>query len=315
MGFREAHSSGDRSVTRFAAVSVAAPSASRLSAGFGLGLAAFSAATAGFGTTFAFLAYEGGSNPITVVLIRTATFVVVVGLILASLGRWTRLSRRALIGTLWMAVTLAMVSLGYQGSVAFIPVSLAALVLYLFPLLVGLFAVVAGRDRVTAGKGAALVAAFLGLALALGPEFGVLDWRGIALALLAAAGVALTITFGGEAMRDQDPLLMSVYTNIWMLAVLTIPAAWGSFVLPVTPLGILGGTGVAATYVIAFVCWCLALTVVKPVRLAALLNIEPLVTLLVAWLALGEQLSALQFIGAALVLASIVSLSVSTASR
>ena len=71
----------------------------------------------------------------------------------------------------------------------------------------------------------------------------------------------------------------------------------------------------AATYVIAFVCWCLALTVVKPVRLAALLNIEPLVTLLVAWLALGEQLSALQFIGAALVLASIVSLSVSTASR
>ena len=47
-------------------------------------------------------------------------------------------------------------------------------------------------------------------------------------------------------------------------------------------------------------------------RLAALFNIEPLVTLFVAWLVLGERLSAVQLIGAALVLASILSMSLST---
>lgn len=292
-------------------MSLAATSASRLTAGLGVALTAFSAATFGFGTTFAFLAYEGGSNPLTVVLIRTAAFVVVVGLILASLGRLGRLSRRGLIGTLWMALTLAMVSLGYQGSVAFIPVSLAALIFYTYPLLVGLFAMTAGRDRMTAGKAAALLAAFFGLALALGPEFGVLDWRGIALSLLAAVGMGLTMTFGGEAMRDQDSLLMSVYTNVWMLIVLGILAAAGGFALPVTRLGVAGLVGVAVTYVIAYVCWYLALSVVRPVRLAALFNIEPLVTLFVAWLALGERLSALQLVGAALVLASVLSMSVS----
>ena len=216
-------------------MSLAGAPASRLTAGLGVGLAAFSAATFGFGTTFALLAYQGGSNPLTVVLLRTAAFVVVVGLVLMSLGRLGRLSRRALIGTLWMAMTLAMVSLGYQGSVAFIPVSLAALIFYSFPLLVGLFAVIAGRDRMTAGKAAALLAAFLGLALALGPEFGALDWRGIALALLAAVGMGLTMTFGGEATRNEDALLMAVYTNVWMLIALAVFAAWQGASLSPSP--------------------------------------------------------------------------------
>ena len=285
---------------------------SRRTASLGVGLAAFSAATFGFGTTFALLAYQGGSNPITVVLLRTAAFVIVVGLVLMSLGRLGKLSRRALVGTLWMAVTLAMVSLGYQGSVAFIPVSLAALIFYSFPLLVGLFAVMAGRDRMTIGKGAALLVAFLGLGLALGPEFGVLDWRGIALALLAAVGMSLTMTFGGEATRGEDALLMSVCTNVWMLIALAVFAAAGSVALPITRLGVIGAVGLCTTYVVAYVCWYLALSLVRPVRLAALFNIEPLVTLFVAWLVLGERLSALQLTGAALVLASILSMSLSS---
>jgi drug/metabolite transporter (DMT)-like permease len=290
-------------------MTLAATPASRLTAGLGVALAAFSAATFGFGTTFAFLAYEGGSNALSVVLVRTAVFAVVVGLILVSLGRLAWLSRRALIGTLWMAATLAMVSIGYQGSVAFIPVSLAALVFYTYPLMVGVFAVAAGRDRMTAGKAAALMAGFLGLALALGPEFGALDWRGIALALVAAVGMGLTMTFGGAAMQDQDALLMSVYTNVWMLIVLAAFAAAAGFALPTTALGAASLVGVAATYVIAYVCWYLALSIVRPVRLAALFNIEPVVTLLVAWLALGERLTALQFLGAALVLGSVLSVS------
>src|SRR5262245_14863609 len=174
----------------------------RLRAGFGVGLAAFSAATFGFGTTFARLAYEGGSDPLTVVVFRTTAFVVIVGLALALLGRLTPLSRRGLLGTLWMAVTLSMVSLGYQSSVAFIPVSLAALLFYGYPLLVGVIAILARRDQMTPGKAAALVAAFLGLALALSPGFGVLDWRGITLALVAAIGMALTVTFGSAAMEN-----------------------------------------------------------------------------------------------------------------
>jgi drug/metabolite transporter (DMT)-like permease len=277
-----------------------------MTAGLGLWLACFSAAMFGVGTTLALLAFEGGSNPLTIVLLRVGLFLPVVGLMLALLGRLAVPSRQALIGTIWMAGTLAMVSLGYQGSVAFIPVSLAALVFYSFPIMVGLLAAVTRRDRITITKATALMAAFLGLALTLGPGIGVLDWRGIALALLAAIGMALTITFGGKATRDEDALLMSVYTNLWMLVALVIVViASGSMALPVTRLGAVGAVGLCVTYVISYVCWFLALSAVKPVRLATVSNIEPLVTLLVAWTVLGERLSAVQFVGAALVLAAI----------
>jgi drug/metabolite transporter (DMT)-like permease len=277
---------------------------------FGIGLAAFSAATFGFGTTFATLAYQGGGNPLSVVLLRIAAFIVVVGLGLALLRRPLLLGRRPLRSTLWMAVTLAMVSLGYQGSVAFIPVSLAALIFYSYPLMVGVMAVLSGEDRMTAGKASALVAAFVGLSLALGPAFGALDWRGVALALVAALGMSLTVTFGGEATRDEDAVLMSVYTNIWMFIALAVfMMAAGGLALPVTPLGVAGAAGVCASYVVAYVCWYLALSLVAPVRLAGLYNIEPLVTLFAAWLVLGERLTGSQLLGAALVLASIVSLS------
>ena len=272
--------------------------------------AAFSAAVFGIGTTFARLAYDGGANPLTVVVLRTLTFVIVIAVVVAVLRRDFRLDRRTFVATLWMAVTLIMVSLGYQGSVAFIPVSLAALVFYTFPLMVSLIAVATGRDRLTGRKAIAVPGAFVGLALTLGPSLASLDWRGIGLALLAALGMALTLTFGGEATRGRDPIVMSVYTNVWMLIVLAIFAtATGGFALPTTGTGRSVTAALSVTYVIAYVCWYLALGRVQPVRLAALFNIEPLVTLLAAWLVLGERLSGLQFAGAALVLASIVAIS------
>jgi drug/metabolite transporter (DMT)-like permease len=273
---------------------------------FGMALAALSAATFGVGTTLARLAYDGGSTPFTVVLLRTAAFVLLVGAPLALIGRDLRINRRTLLATLWMAVTLGVVALGYQGSVAFIPVSLAALVFYSFPLLVALIAAAAGRDRLTMRSGGALVTAFAGLALTLGPGLASLDWRGIALAIMAALGMALTLSFGGEATRAKDPMVMSVYTNVWMLLAFGLLALTGGGLSPPrTAIGLSAATGVCLSYVIAYVCWYTALGLVRPVRLAALFNIEPVVTLFVAWLVLGERLSAVQLAGAALVLASV----------
>jgi len=214
-----------------------------------------------------------------------------------------------LLGTLWMAVTLAMVSLGYLGSVAFIPVSLAALILYSFPLLVGVIAAAAGRERMTIAKAAALLTAFIGLGLALGPSIESLDWRGVACAMVAALGMALTVTFGGEVMRAEDTLVMNFYTNLWLLIGLAAyMAAAGGFLLPSTGLGVIGAAGVCVTYVGGLVSLFVALRMISPVRLAALFNIDPLVSVIAAWLLLGERLGPMQLIGAALVLGSIVAM-------
>ena len=276
-------------------------------------IATCSAITFGVLTTLGRLAYDGGSNPLTVVLLRLVTFIVIVGALLLLLRRPGRLPRRALLGTLWMAVTLAMVSLGYLGSVAFIPVSLAALILYSFPLLVGMIAAAAGRERMTIAKAVALLTAFIGLGLALGLGIESLDWRGVACAMVAALGMALTVTFGGEVMRAEDTLVMNFYTNLWLLIGLAAyMAAAGGFLLPSTGLGVIGAAGVCVTYVGGFVSLFVSLRMISPVRLAALFNIEPLVTVVAAWLLLGEVLGVMQLIGAALVLGSIVAITLAS---
>ena len=115
-------------------------------------------------------------------------------------------------------------------------------------------------------------------------------------------------SFGGAATRQRNPLVMSIYTNVWILAALATGAlVTGRVALPATMTGVIGLAGVCATYVTAYVCWYVALSIVAPIRLATLLNIEPLVTLIAAWVVLGERLAAMQLLGAALVLASVAS--------
>jgi drug/metabolite transporter (DMT)-like permease len=282
----------------------------------GSALVACSAVTFGAITTLGRLAYDGGSNPLTVVLLRLCTFVCVVGLLLVALRRPGRLTLRAFLATLWMAVTLTMMSVGYLGSVAFIPVSLAALIFYSFPLLVGVIAAADGRERMTGRKAVALMVAFVGLALALGPSFSTLDWRGVALAFTAALGMGFTVTYGGEAVRGQDTLAMNFYTNLWMLIGLALYLAMaGGVTLPATRLGWTGAAGVCLCYVLAFVSWFLAARRIGPVRVAALFNIEPLVSIFCAWLLLGERLGPVQLAGAALVLGSVVAVTLAGTSR
>ena len=215
-----------------------------------------------------------------------------------------------------MACTLSMVSFGYQGSVAFIPVSLAALIFYTYPLLVGIVATLSGRDRMTLGKGAALIAAFVGLSLTLGPSFEALDWRGVASALMAAFGMTLTITFSRGAIRGHDTLVMNFYTNLWMaLAFAVFAAATQALAWPTDGVGRAAMGAVVVTYIVAFTTWFVATRLVPPVRLAALFNVEPLVSIFMAWLVLGERLGPVQLMGVALVLGSIVAMTLGGARR
>ncbi len=266
-----------------------------------------SAASFGLITTQSRLAYDGGATPLTLAFVRPIAFVVVFGLLLVVIRRPWRLSRRGVVATLWMSVCLLMMSLGYLGSVYFIPVSLAALIFYTFPFYVALLSTLTGREAMTAAKVWALLAAFGGLALALGPSFTALDWRGVALALTAAVGVGTTIAFGGAVMRANDPLVMNVGINFWMMLVLSAYVlASRSVVFPVTALGTAGLIGATACYLVAFTTWLLGLRIVNPIPAAVLSNIEPLVTIAAAWLILGERLGPLQLLGVALVIAAII---------
>lgn len=272
----------------------------------GSGIAVLGAVTFGLVTTQSRLAYDGGSNTLTVVLVRSTAFALLFGLFMVLSGRRVRLTRSGFIATLWMAALLLVMSAGYLGAVAFIPVSLAALIFYTYPFCVAVLASLTGREPMTRVKAAALLVAFAGLVLALGPSFDVLNWRGIACALAGALGMAIAVTFSGAVMRQNDALAVNACTNGWAaIALGAYMAAAGSVALPTTGLGWTGIVGATLCYIVAFSTWLLSLRMIEPIRVAILFNIEPVVTITAAWLVLGERLGPLQLLGGALVIAAI----------
>jgi len=264
---------------------------------------------AGFGvaTTFARLAYGDGATPLTLVTIRTLGFVLVIGGLILALRQPFRLSRAGARAIPLLAVAGFFMSAGYLTAVAYIPVSLAVLLLYTGPFMVGLIAALSGRERMTLPKLVALVVAFVGLALAIGPELDVLDPRGIAWVLGSAFAISLQTVFARGLLDENKPLVLNWYAHLALLPILAAAAPLiGGHGLPQGDVGVAGAAGSALGYILGYVCWFLALMRAPAIRVALVFNLEPPVTFAGAALLLGERLTAQQLLGSALVLAAIV---------
>src|SRR5690606_622435 len=122
-----------------------------------------------------------------------------------------------------------------------IPVALAVLVFYLFPLIGTVIIGVFGWDRLSWSTLAAIVLAFIGLALALDPGAGHLDYEGVALAFAAAFGLGTVIAVSGRVLRASDPRPVTLYiAAVSSVILIAICSGYGAFVLPDTPSGWLG---------------------------------------------------------------------------
>jgi drug/metabolite transporter (DMT)-like permease len=277
----------------------------------GLGLALVVLTTAGFAciTTFSKFAYAGGSNPQTLLLLRFAVF----GVGMALVQRWRGCPlglRRGMLGPiLGVALFQLMLSGGYLGAVAFIPVGLAVILLYTSPFFVALLSVLMRRDRMTAIKAVAMALAFLGVFAAVGPSFAQLDPRGIVAGLTAALGLVLMITLGGGWMQREDPVALNMFAALLLvLPVAGYLASTGSLRLPQTALGELGLVGATVCFLLGTLCWALSMRLVAPIRMAVVLNLEMPMTIGIGTLFLGERLRPLQLAGAALVVGAVMAL-------
>ena len=148
---------------------LAAASAPRGSVALGLGVAAFSAASFGFITTLARLSYLGGGSPETVIAARYLTAILVLGAIVLVLRRPLAFTRGDWPQLLVATLGVFGLTVGYLSAVAYIPVGLAALIFYTFPLMVAAFTAVSEWRTPGWRAAAGFLAAFAGLALALGP--------------------------------------------------------------------------------------------------------------------------------------------------
>ena len=99
-------------------------------------MALTSAFCLGLNTTLARLAYDGGSNPGTVAFIRFVVTTLAIALLMIVIRRKFVLSRKAILPVLGVGAAVVLQSATYLSSVTFIPVGLAVLLFYTYPLMV-----------------------------------------------------------------------------------------------------------------------------------------------------------------------------------
>jgi len=273
------------------------------------GLVAVVAAAVSFGAcpTLARYAYDAGSDAATNLFVRSLAAFVGVYLLARAMGLRPRfLSRESLRGAL-VGIPLALASFGYLGSVNFIPVGLATLIFYTFPLVVAVLARVVDGEALTVVRSTSLGIAFVGVALTLGADFYGIDIRGVALALLASISIAIVFLLSSRLMREID----SLTANFFMMTTsVSAFALWmlldRGFAAPVTGTGWSALLGGGVLYIVGVSAFFIAIARIGSVPTAVLLNLEPLVSLICALVILGEVLAPLQYFGGALILGAIL---------
>jgi drug/metabolite transporter (DMT)-like permease len=273
----------------------------------GLGATLLAALFVSLVTTFARITYDSGSNPATQVLLRSLCMMLALGGLQLALGRSLMLRRRTIGTTVGLGICILVMSFGYLSSVFYISVSLAVLLLYTYPLMVGIASPLLGRERMTWVKALCLIGAFAGLVVASSEGFGALDWRGIAFALAAAGSLAFIALFGGNAMSRAHPFTMNAWMNLWVvLAVGLYLALSGGPQFPQTAAGWLATLAVCLCYTLGILLLFLGLMLVSPAQSALTMNLEPLFSTLAAILLLHEAVALRQWFGMAMLLIFLV---------
>ena len=263
---------------------------------------------------FGKLAYDGGATVGTLLAVR---FLIAAGLFWALLLAGGSAHEVRALGPRGVGHGLALGACGYaiQAGCYFaalerIDASLLSLLLYTYPAIVAAAAVLLGRERVRAGMLIALGLASGGLALVLASAgTGTLDPLGTALALGAAVVYSIYILASERIAARMRPSVLSALVCSGAAVSLTAGSALLGELRPgeltAAGWGWLACLAVVST-VGAISLFFAGLRVVGPTTASILSTVEPVVTVLLAFLVFGETLGGLQLVGGALVLAAVV---------
>lgn len=254
------------------------------------------------------IVYDAGTNTHTLLVLRFSSFVLLSGLWLRLQGVPLRLSPRDLLICLGAGIFYTIGSGALIGAFAFIPVSLAILIFFTFPLMTRLAEGVLDRRVPSPTELGCLLAALLGLAMSLGVRIDHLNWIGLALAALAAFGVGVSFLWTGRAVKHVQPTVTTLYMAAsGLLIVAPITFTTGAWAVPQPNLidWIILSVAVLS-FAAAFLGMFSGVRLIGASRTAMVMNFEPVFTISLALVFLDETLGPLQLVGAALVIAAIV---------
>jgi drug/metabolite transporter (DMT)-like permease len=264
-------------------------------------------------------AFDNGTNVVTAVLVRSiGTAAAMLALVQLAKLSW-RLPALTLSRAIIIGVLVAVQSFCLYSSVAKIPVALALLVFNLFSLCYTLLNWVINKVRPTNTTLAIFPIVLAGLGLALNPfGWGALEPSsaiknhtllvGVSYAFAAALSFGLVLTLTERWMGGVDGRLRTLISMVVVGVLAFIVVLLGHAQLPQNAIGWGGLFGLTLAYGTAFSCLFTLMPRLNMPANSAVMNFEPIASLLLAWSLLGQKLLPIQVLGALLVVGAIVAI-------
>jgi drug/metabolite transporter (DMT)-like permease len=265
------------------------------------------------------VAFNDGVDVATAVAFRSGVTALVLVLLLRLQGAQVRFTRRHAQMLPLIGLLVGIQSLCIYSAVARLPVALALLAFNTYPIWTAFWARVIYRQRAERALLVAMPVILVGLALALdvlGATSGLGaagQWAqigaGVAFALAAAGTFGLALVITQHETGDVDGRVRTATTRIITGALaLAIVAFQGGFHLPTATAGWWGLATLTFLYGTGFTIMFTVLPKLGVVGNSAIMNVEPVFALVMAWLILDQAIAPVQVGGALIVVGAVMAL-------
>ena len=253
------------------------------------------------------LSYESGADAFTLNLVRMSAFALLLLALLKAQGRPIALPRHQAASRILIGILLSLQILAALAAIAYLPIGLAILVSDTYPFAIAAVAAVLDRHRLPCHGLAAMALAFAGLALALGARADILHPIGLALAAFAAASFAVVLLWTGRSMAGTDSKTLTFHIMasgaVFLGAVALIK---GGLAWPQDDAGWAAFAASSALFGLATLTLFLAIERIGALKTSFIDFGSPVWTILFGILLLGEEMTPMQWLGAALVVVAII---------
>jgi drug/metabolite transporter (DMT)-like permease len=263
------------------------------------------------------LAFNNGVDVVTAVSFRSVLTAVVVGLILWQQKVQIQIESNHKKYMLIIGGLIAVQSVCLYSSVARLPVALALLAFNTYPLSTAFWARVLYKHQAEKAvlwsmpillAGLALALDVLGAASGLGAaEHWSQIGAGVAFALAASATFGLALVYTQHETTGLDGRVRT-FSSMSIVGILAVAAAMsqGGFHLPQAPAGWWGLGMLSFLYGTAFTILFTVLPKLGVVGNSAIMNVEPVFALVLAWALLDQAIAPIQLVGAFLVVGTVM---------
>ena len=258
------------------------------------------------------IAYLEGANPLAVITFRCVLGAAGLALYLSIMKKWPGQGWAAFRRSFPAGLAQAFTALGFLGAVAYIDVSLAALVFYFHVFLVAIVGHFRGDVRLNGKLLSCIAAAIAGLALVLGVTVKSLDVLGLGLSLLGMVAATAMIFAVGRMSRQIGPIPANFHMTLWAAVIFVLLAAAAAMtpsvdgmILPSSAKGWAGILGNSVTTTLGFVFFFVGAGMIGMTRATVISVMEPVLAIFLAILLVQEWLTPLQWAGVLLVVGSL----------